>query len=899
MKKHYLSKFFLIGMMSAALPSQGDAQVKVLFDVAAPKGMTDQEVAREQVLYISNNASLLDDTEYITRSGNWSGTPVVTDGKVLSVSLHREYYQDGGYYWGVQARAKAVDVQRYLGLEAGSTLYYRFYDPRFIKPIKGSAVIAPNAEGYQRISITQMAEAQRVTFQPALDREGNALPIYVAPDLSSSSHTDMYRDRNLVEINPKNYVNADGYNFYVPSGEKVRYAVMPIDAEGTLLAMHVDSVTVGNADLNIETDYRKAVLCRLYVNDAKGNRLNITSSQSLGTAYYNLTPNAPCYGWGCFNKNYFGMGSELSRGTLYVYALPGKQIFQLMHASVENPDADFIFPYNAQNYWLLSDVTIREGVTEQDVVMAQYHPMTVTTTLKNAAKVADIGRFSISHKARIHFPYAGSTKVDYSLTPLATQIKRVGDDIVLTQRFHRADNMEMLSATLDVSRKGNTIADALTSSFVYPEDLASYSIMLSQSNYMSAKGSLDFDKIHKVRVVVPCPYFKESNGEVVWYDEQQIVRLAAGSHADGCSKGLLSEAPYVPNDTLTFLLPEGSFSYKVMNEDGEAVRFGSFVLSNSDETILSPFATNYSLLRVSDADGEHLINVTDGSEKYEYESSPIVQLEPTGAEGASEQHVYFSNPVTIPLQPGFNDYTRSYREVKLAYAQKLTLWPATRYIGEEVESYYGYLSIPDDAVQFSSEERRIHLPQGQGMLLAACRSTLGSYGVQLFDILPSDNDTLLAFPYEETRGNIVTFYYNGESISTKCWGHNGFNLFYEPNHVRIGFLNSRSAKRFNPWTANRFRLYPGKYQVSGILFMGDEDSYEEVPFGPASFEVTDKAISVELNPEYTGIGAVEANESAATIVARYTIDGRRINHSQPGINLLQMSDGTVRKVVVK
>lgn len=895
MKKHYLSKFFLIGMMSAALPSQVDAQIKVLFDVAAPKGMTDQEAASQQVLYISNNASLLDDTEYITRSRNWSVAPVVKDGKVLSVSLKRSLYQDGG--WGMSVRSQAVDVQRNLGLEAGNTLYYRFYDPRFIKPIKGSAVIAPDAEGYQRISITQMAEAQRVTFQPALDREGNALPIYVAPDLSSSSHTDMYRDRNLVEINPKNNVNADGYNFYVLSGEKVRYAVMPIDAEGTLLAMHVDSVTVGNADLNIETDYRKAVLCRLYVNDAKGNRLNITSSQSLGTAYYNLTPNAPCYGWGCFNKNYFGMGSELSRGTLYVYALPGKQIFQLMHASVENPDADFIFPYNAQNYWLLSDVTIREGVTEQDVVMAQYHPMTVTTTLKNAAKVADIGRFSISHKARIHFPYAGSTKVDYWVTPLATQIKRVGDDIVLTQRFHRADNMEMLSATLDVSRKGNTIADALTSSFVYPEDLASYSIMLSQSNYMSAKGSLDFDKIHKVRVVVPCPYFKESNGEVVWYDEQQIVRLAAGSHADGCSKGLLSEAPYVPNDTLTFLLPEGSFSYKVMNEDGEAVRFGSFVLSNSDETILSPFATNYSLLRVSDADGEHLINVTDGSENYKYESSPIVQLEPTGAEGASEQHVYFSYPVTIPLQPGFNDYTRSYREVKLANAKTLTLWPTTRYIGDDC--HYTNLSIPDNAVQSSSKERRIHLPQGQGMLLAACRSISGRNGVQLFDILPSDNDTLLAFPYKENRGNIVTFYYNGEFISTKCRGHNGFNLFYEPAHVRIGFLDDAYAKPYNPWTANRFRLYPGKYQVSGILLMGDEDSYEEVPFGPVSFEVTDKAVSVELNPEYTGIGAVEANESAATIVDRYTIDGRRINHPQSGINLLQMSDGSVRKVVVK
>ncbi len=369
--------------------------------------------------------------------------------------------------------------------------------------------------------------------------------------------------------------------------------------------------------------------------------------------------------------------------------------------------------------------------------------------------------------------------------------------------------------------------------------------------------------------------------------------LATGTHHAGCSKSLLNEAPFIPNDTLTFLLPEGTIDYSVMADEETISRKDNLELASRDDLLIEPFATNYSLLRVSDADGEHLINVTDGSENYKYESSPIVQLEPTGAEGASEQHVYFSYPVTIPLQPGFNDYTRNYREVKLTKAKGLTLWPATRYIGEEVESYYANLSIPDDAVQSSSKERRIHLPQGQGMLLAAY--TGGITGVQLFDILPSDNDTLLVFPYGETRKR-VKFYYNGESISTKCVGHNGFNLFYEPNHVRIGFLD---GARYNPWTMNRMQLYSGKYQVSGILFMADKDSYEEVPFGPVSFEVTDKAVSVELNPEYTGIGAVEANESAATIVARYTIDGRRINHPQSGINLLQMSDGSVRKVVVK
>ena len=896
MKHPYLLKMLTAGLFVSAFPMHGDAQIKVLFEVTAPQSMSWSEMTSQQTLYISDDASLLNDSAYVVNSSYWDSEPVVKNGRLLKVSL-ASMSSDSGNGWGITSNVNAVDVQRQLGLADGATLYYRLYNPHFIKPIKGSAVVAPDEAGYQRVRISQMAEAQRVTFQPALDREGNALPVYVAPDLSSSSHTDWYADRNLVEINPKNNVNADGYNFYVPSGEKVRYAVMPVDANSTLLAMHVDSVTVGNADLNIETDYRKAVLCRLYVNDAKGNRLNITRSQALGTAYYNLTPNAPCYGWGCFNKNYFGRGEELNGGTLYVYALPGKQIFQLKDASVENPDADFIFPYNAQANWLLSDVTIREGVTEQDVVMAQYSPMTVTTTLKNAAKCTDVEHLYIGHVARIQFPYASANDVTYSVTPIHTQAKRTGDDIVLTQTFHRADNMEMLSATLGVSREGDTIADALTSTFIYPEDLTGNSLKLSQSNYESSTGTLDFDKIHKVRVVVPCPYFKESKGEVVWYLDQ-TVQLAAGSHADGCSKALLSEAPYVPNDTLTFLLPEGALSYKVMNEDGEAVRLGSFVLSNSDETILSPFATNYSLLRVSDADGEHLINVTDGSEEYRYETSPIVQLEPTGTEGASEQHVYFSNAVTIPIKPGFNEYARSYREVKLVCAKNLIMWPATRCLGEEAEGLYAGLSIPDDAVHTSSAEHRIHLLQGQGMLLAACISSQGQYGVQLFDILPSDNDTLLAYPYDESPRS-VKFYYNGESISTKCVGLLSFNLFREPDHVRVGFLDDSYAKRYNPWTANRTRLYPGKYQVSGILLFGTRYVEEEVPIGPVTFEVTDEAISVELNPEYTGIGAVETNDSAATIVARYTIDGRRINHPQPGINLLQMSDGTVRKVVVK
>ena len=47
----------------------------------------------------------------------------------------------------------------------------------------------------------------------------------------------------------------------------------------------------------------------------------------------------------------------------------------------------------------------------------------------------------------------------------------------------------------------------------------------------------------------------------------------------------------------------------------------------------------------------------------------------------------------------------------------------------------------------------------------------------------------------------------------------------------------------------------------------------------------------------TGIEVVKAND--ATEVARYTVDGRAISAPQTGVNIVMMSDGTVRKVIVK
>ena len=53
----------------------------------------------------------------------------------------------------------------------------------------------------------------------------------------------------------------------------------------------------------------------------------------------------------------------------------------------------------------------------------------------------------------------------------------------------------------------------------------------------------------------------------------------------------------------------------------------------------------------------------------------------------------------------------------------------------------------------------------------------------------------------------------------------------------------------------------------------------------------------EGNP--LGIKQPNDNSSSATEVQRYTIGGESINHPQRGVNVVKMSDGTVKKVLVK
>ena len=59
-------------------------------------------------------------------------------------------------------------------------------------------------------------------------------------------------------------------------------------------------------------------------------------------------------------------------------------------------------------------------------------------------------------------------------------------------------------------------------------------------------------------------------------------------------------------------------------------------------------------------------------------------------------------------------------------------------------------------------------------------------------------------------------------------------------------------------------------------------------------------VNADIKPisQNTGIEAIEGEGTQPIETARYALDGRRLNSPQPGINLVQYSNGTVRKVYV-
>ena len=58
-------------------------------------------------------------------------------------------------------------------------------------------------------------------------------------------------------------------------------------------------------------------------------------------------------------------------------------------------------------------------------------------------------------------------------------------------------------------------------------------------------------------------------------------------------------------------------------------------------------------------------------------------------------------------------------------------------------------------------------------------------------------------------------------------------------------------------------------------------------------------VDMKNGTSVSGVASLAGNAVEATVVARYNAAGQRVDHVQKGLNILKMSDGSVRKVIVK
>lgn len=159
---------------------------------------------------------------------------------------------------------------------------------------------------------------------------------------------------------------------------------------------------------------------------------------------------------------------------------------------------------------------------------------------------------------------------------------------------------------------------------------------------------------------------------------------------------------------------------------------------------------------------------------------------------------------------------------------------------------------------------------------------------RFFTISPSEADTTVTVYTQKTVR--VNFSYKGGRVP----GFERLNMCYGNEQTHI-VPNSNFYRR------SRMDLEPGHYTMSGVVAYEDDATGEYVltPFSIAFDIEANTPTTIELCPDPTAIAAATADSAPAKAAACYAPDGRRISTPQPGLNIIKMTDGTVRKVIVK
>lgn len=869
-----------LGCHTAALHAQN-----IMLHLDAPQGIDAQTLAADigtLKITFSNSKDFFDTSLYAANTLDLRDNYYYYDRK----DNYHEYYSreltlnaddgSGNAWWGNQNKTwlKFETVRRQVSGRAGQPIYYRIYSPHFSRIITGQ--IDPTDADEVTLHHTELTQARRVAFMPPVDRDGNAVSAIFAPDLRTGACSNFSTGRvNMHDL-------TEPFARYVYKGDTLRYLVAPESSE---LALHADSIVVTDTTTCVTTDYRKAVECRFYITDSQGQLCPVTKGE-LSSVYYSSKRGR---GYGDYNCS-IPFKLTAPDGTHAAYALPGQQIFQLHYPKVQTTDPDFLMPYNADLGYILGEVTIPASTEPVSLSLAKSKPLRVTTTLADAAPYADHLQFSAHTYVNPPYSWQENKQMSVECKEVSRQIK--GNDLVVTTLVE-GSTYPYLALNAQYGAQSDTIASVLSKQcclYSYPGDPRTEFSLTYNNFYDGNFNTLPaFSQLHPVKFVVPCHQFQ--TGRVLnlfgTYNQGYISDLP--SHHNGCAKQLQpGSADPIPYDTITIILPEGEYDW-VMQKDLDEYNSAphhAFTLANTDTLVQRLQPTDFALLRVSCL-GVDSIYVYNNVPKYHrYRQSKLTR-----------GRLYYADE-EIPLSPGYNERTITWREAKL---QKDTLrgmsyWfeaPIT-YLDEDGSYYTSYTGFSRadnylvlEKLETATPDSAICISTGSKANLAVWSS--GAYATARFiTINPSEADTTIAV---YTQGYVrVNFSYKGGRVPgferlNMCYGNEQTHIVPNPNFYR----------------KSRMDLEPGHYTMSGVVAYEDDNTGEYIttPFSIA-FDIEAGGIrTIELCPDPTAIAAAPADSAPAKAAACYAPDGRRISTPQPGLNIIKMTDGTVRKVIVK
>ena len=875
-----------LGCHTAALHAQN-----IMLHLDAPQGIDAQTLAADigtLKITFSNSKDFFDTSLYAANTLDF-GSDYYNNGKD---SYHHYFSREltlnaddgsGNAWWGNQNKTwlKFETVRRYVSGRAGQPIYYRIYSPHFSRIITGQ--IDPTDAEEVTLHHTELVQARRVAFMPPVGRDGNAVPAILAPDL----RTGAYFNGTTTRVNMHDLT--EPFARYAYKGDTLRYLVAPNSDE---LALHADSIVVTDTTTCVTTDYRKAVECHFYITDSQGRLCPVTNGQ-LASVYYKLQPGAK-RGRGYCGYNFGGNMFKLTApdGTHAAYALPGRQTFQLKWPTVQTDDPDFLMPCNAAQGYILGEVTIPASTEPVSLSIAQSKPLRVTTTLADAAPYADHLQFSAHTYVSPPYSWAENEKMTVLCKEVSRQVK--GNDLVVTTLVEGSTTYLSLALNAQYGAQSDTIASVLSNQCSVYGLFGTPRTELTQDDFHFDGAKLPpFNKLHPVKFIVPCHLLQQ--GEKLYIhgqfgDDWYSTRCSAfATHHEGCAKSLNPGiATPVPHDTLTVILPEGNHEWYVCKNftPYDSANIHTFTLGATDTLTQTIYDREFALLRVSCLGTDSIYVYNNVLEYHRYRLSKF-----------TKGRLYYADE-EIPLSPGYNERTITWREAKL---QKDTLYglsywleaPIT-YVDEDGSYYtsYHYFSRPDnyfwlEKLETATPDSAICISTGSKANLAVC--TGGTFApARFFTISPSEADTTVTVYTQKTVR--VNFSYKGGRVP----GFERLNMCYGNEQTHI-VPNSNFYRR------SRMDLEPGHYTMSGVVAYEDDNTGEYVctPFSIAFDIEANTPTTIELCPDPTAVAAATADSAPAKAAACYAPDGRRISTPQSGLNIIKMTDGSVRKVIVK